>query len=226
MFDENFCFAPVRSGSLGSTTSSSTEQTSREVSPCSPINALPPPAYTMTDLAACLGRSRLRQDAQICYDSPEAYANMDDDAGWTLDPVPSTESESSDRPRSRMVTSSQPQSRRAQRHSNTRLLFSAAHRKDIAALVARMVESEEQCSVAPAEILSSTPSTTTISVDDDEGYDSSSELWDPSTESRQASTSAPRMRIRYRRSMELKNNSACVRKPVRLRKDKKWRSES
>jgi len=178
----------------------------------------------MTDLAACFGRSRLRQDAQMCYDSSEPYANVDDDAGWTLDPIPSTEGATLERSRSRIMAP-QSQGRRSQRHSNTRLLCSAAHRKDIAALVARMVESKEQCSVAPAEIF---PSTLVAagSADDDEGYDSSSEHYEASEESRQSSSAASRVRLRYRRSTDFKANSACVKKSVRLRKDKKCRPDA
>jgi hypothetical protein len=188
------------------------------VSPCSPITAYPAPQLSVTDLAASFGRSRLRADAQICYDDCNAYAgNPDEDAGWSLDPLPASSSSYETASRSSSSrTSGRSTTHRARRQSNSRLLCSTAHHKDIAALVARMVDCQEQCSVAVAG---------SSSVEDDEGYDSY-EYFDPEQPhppSANASAAPRRPRLEYRRSMDLKtgtNGGACVSKSIRMRKDR------
>jgi hypothetical protein len=186
----------------------------------------------MTDLASCLGRSRLRADAQICYDACDAYAgNPDDDAGWQLDPPPTSSSSygsSSSRPTSSSAPrpSARSSNHRARRQSNSRLLCSTSHHRDIAALVARMVDCQEQCSIAaPGPASAALRHDDGGDDDDDEGYDSCG-FFDPDPSHRSAAVGAApqrRPRLEYRRSMELKasiGGGACVSKSIRLRKDR------
>lgn len=214
MFDENFSFAASRSPSLGANSnSSSTRETSRSVSPCSPTAAFPPPRLSVTDLATSFASSRLRPDAQICYDSCEAYANTtDDDAEWT---IPADDSDDCSASMSRTRTCpSRPHSpsRRMQRQVHTRMLCSTTHASDIAALVSRMVDCKDQCTiVSPTEAASPT-------TDEDEGYLS---CGDPRTsahsQSRRPSCTMLKTRLAYRRSSDMKGTGACVSKAVRLR---------
>lgn len=210
MFEENFSFEPARSPSVDSNnTLSSTRDTSRSVSPCSPTTPFPPPTYSVTDLANCFANSRLiRRDAQICYDPCDSYANLDDDADWR---IPSAEDvEYTSTIRSRPLPQQRSQSR-TQRQVGARLLCSSSHHKEIAALVSRMVQSGEQCSVT-----ASTVSQGAVTEDEgfDEGYDSSDAT------SRRSSLAVPKSRLDYRRSSEMKTSGSCVSKAVRFRKDK------
>lgn len=239
MFDTNFSFGGgARSASLDSAASSSAPTSlSRSVSPCSELTAYPQPQFTVTDLAASFGRSRLRHEAQICYDPCAAYAATDDDAGWQLsddEPVvasietgtaTSASRAAARTPRARAHSPT----RRVQRQSNGRLLCSASHHKDIAALVSRMVARGDQCSVAAApgighgmlgEAAGAGLMVPSTAADDDEGYDSS-EYFEPAPRSRQSSSAMPRHRLEYRRSSEFKSTTgACVNKAIRLRKDR------
>lgn len=202
---ENFTFDAPRSPSLGSENATSTRETSRSVSPCSPTGPFPPPRFTVTDLAASFANSRLRADSQICYDSCEAYANTDDDAGWE---VPGDDFPQASRTRTRtLLQRSHSPSRRMARQVSTRLLCSTTHAKDIAALVSRMVDSQEQCDVFP-----SGSSKNTIEVDD-EGYDS-----DEDTESRRSSLAVSKSRLNYRRTSDMKSTGTRVCKAVRCHK--------
>ncbi|CAK3757007.1 Hypothetical predicted protein [Lecanosticta acicola] len=213
MFDENFTFHTTsRTPSLDSTgNTSSTRQPSRSVSPCSPITAFPQPRFSVTDLAATFASSRLRTDAQICYDSCDAYANPDDDAGWEI-PLPDDDL-SSIMSRSRTVPSrSHSPSRRIQRQLNTRLLCSISHARDISSLLNRMVDDKEQCNILSQASLSSP-------VEVDEGYNSS-DARPIIAESRRSSVAVSRTRMEFRRSSELKTTCARVAKPVQIRKRK------
>ncbi|KAK5744368.1 hypothetical protein LTR17_002078 [Elasticomyces elasticus] len=179
MFDENFTFDTAsRSPSLDSSNAPSTRSTSRSVSPCSAIGPSPSPRFSITDLAAQLADQRLRTESRINHDSCEAYAADDDDAGWAVQPSIEAEEvatsyisssrRSSVRPRS-------PPTQRSQRQANARLLCMSSHRQDIAALVASMVNSKEQCFVSSGDSLARIQ---TIS-EDDEGYDDSSDSLTP-----------------------------------------------
>lgn len=227
MFDENFGFGTARSPSLGSANASSTRDTSRSVSPCSPISPFsPPPRFSVTDLAASFAGQRLHRRSQICYDSCEAYAADDDDAGWI---VQASIDEDETSPLSRTQTFQRPArphspSQRLQRQLTSRLLCSASHHRDISALVAQMVESNEQCSISPPEAMS------TPAVVDDEGYDSSDGSYSGSpltpvqsnTQTRRSSVAASKQRLEYRRSSDItKTAGACVSKGTRFRKDRK-----
>lgn len=209
---EDFSFDAARSPSVDSnnTLSTTTRDTSRSVSPCSPVASFPPPTYSVTDLAACFANSKLiRRDAQICYDPCDAYANLDDDAGWQ---IPADDVDYAHAVPSRPLSQQRSQSR-TRRQMAARLLCSTAHHKDIASLVSRMVESGEQCSV-------STPTSQNAVTEDeayDEGYDSSDAT------SRRSSLAVSRSRLDYRRSSEMKTSSACVSKAVRFRKEKQHR---
>ncbi|KXT09178.1 hypothetical protein AC579_8405 [Pseudocercospora musae] len=210
MFDANFTFDTPRSPSLDSAShTTSTRETSRSVSPCSPTGPYPPPRFSVTDLAARFAGSRLRHDSQVCYDSCEAYANNDDDAGWAIprddiDLAPVSQSRTPPaRPHS--------PSRRLQRQANTRLLCSSTHTKDIEALVSRMVACEDQCEV------NSDSASLTIEVDD-EGYDSSD-----ANQSRRSSIAVQKTRFDYRRLSDRRTTGARVNKTVRCKKDQKHR---
>jgi hypothetical protein len=219
MFDENFTFDLSRSPSLASSNASSSREPSRSVSPCSHTSPHPPPRFSVTDLATQFSNQRLRKDSQICYDSCEAYAATDDDAGWTIEPCIEQDVESGVTPFSR-VRSSMPRpprphspSQRLQRQLNARLLCSTSHHRDIAALVHRMVQANEQCSVSPPEAIATSPTTPT-SPEEDEGYDTGNDYATP------ALAVPPRPRLDYRRSMEFRMTGACVSKSVRFRKDR------
>jgi len=206
LFDDNFSFDSPRSPSIGSS-SAATRDSSRSVSPCSSAIPFPPPRLSITDLATQFADQRLRKESRICYDSCEAYANNDgDEMGWS---IPSIDDENC-APLARSRTHPQrphSPSRRTQRQLNTRLLCSKTHRRDIAALVTRMVESSEQCSISP---------TTPVAAHDDEGYSSESE--ERSMTSRRSSVATIKSRPEFRRSSEYKSGGTCVTKNVRLRK--------
>ncbi|KAK0823196.1 hypothetical protein LTR73_008721 [Friedmanniomyces endolithicus] len=216
MFDDNFTFDTARSPSLDSSNAPTTRDTSRSVSPCSTVPPFPGSRFSVTDLAAQLADQRNRTDSRIRYDDCEAYAANDDDAGWTV--MPSIERDAGIAPLRHSSTSTRQSSRphspsqRSQRQANARLLFTHSHRQDIAALVARMVQSKEQCSVSSSESLALT---TTIT--EDEGYDSS----DGSTavHSRRSSVASAR-RVESRRASDVKSSGACVSKSIRFRRNK------
>ncbi|KAF7189014.1 hypothetical protein HII31_09637 [Pseudocercospora fuligena] len=210
MFDANFTFDTPRSPSLDSTSHTiSTRETSRSLSPCSPTGPYPPPRFSVTDLAASFASSRLRHDSQICYDSCEAYANNDDDAGWE---IPRDDVDLAPVSRSRTLPARpHSPSRRMQRQANTRLLCSTTHTKDIEALVSRMVACQDQCEV------NSDSASPTIEVDD-EGYDSPD-----ANQSRRSSIAVQKTRFDYRRSSDMRATGARVNKTVRCKKDQKHR---
>jgi len=217
MFDENFTFGAPRSPSLDSSKSSSTRDTSRAVSPCSPTGPFPPPSFSVTDLAAQFAGSRLRRDAQICYDSCVAYANNDDDAGWSVEPsIEDADLASTSRSRAspQRLSNSHSPSQRSRRQANAGLLCSSSHRHDIAALVARMVDSNEQCSISPSQDTISS----TAALEDDEGYNSS-DGFSP-IQTRRSSLAPIKQRSEYRRSSDMKTTGACVSKSARFRRDK------
>lgn len=215
MFDSNFTFdATPRSPSLDSTSNTiSTRATSRSVSPCSPTTAFPPPRFSVTDLAASFATSRLRTDAEICYDSCDAYANTDDDAGWAI-PVDEDEEYPEISHSRTLLQRSHSPSRRLQRQAQTRMLCNMSHAKDISALVSRMVDDKDQCTIRSGSV---SPTT-----EDDEGYTSSG---DPlaASESRRSSMATTKARLEhsYRRSSDMKTMGAYVSKATRFRKDKK-----
>lgn len=213
---EDFTFDAARSSSVDSNnTTSTTRDTSRSVSPCSPTGPIPQPTYTMTDLAACFAKSKMiRREAQICYDECDSYANLDDDADWQ---IPTEDVAYTPAIRSR--PSQQRSQSRSQRQVSARLLCSTSHHKDIASLVSRMVESGDQCSVTL-----STESSCGSPVDEgltcDEGYDSSDAM------SRRLSLAVPKTRLDYRRSSDFKTKGACVSKAVRFRNKQQKRIRS
>ena len=210
MFDANFTFTTPTSPTLTSTTSTSEDtmsRTSRSVSPCSPTSAFPPPRFSMTDLAAQFGDARIRSDSRIFTDSCAAYANMDDDADWSIPSIEEEGDEEVAEPLSRsrtFPTRAHSPSRRTQRQANSRLLCSSAHRKELVALVGRMVERKEQCSISPPET-------------EDEGYNSASEL-PQSRRSSAATVRSTRPEMSYRRNSDMRTSGTCVSKDVRLRK--------
>ena len=210
MFNEDFSFDTSRSPSVDSTNTATTDS-SRSVSPCSAAGPYPPPRFSVTDLAAQFAGQRLRKESPICYDSCDAYANNDDDDGWSIPPVEVNEADQL--PRSRLLPQrSHSPSRRIQRQLNTRLLCSVSHHRDIATLVARMVESNDQCSTAPLS-----PTSLVNVPEPDEGYSSSDE---PMTATSRRSSVATVKRSEYRRSSDLKLGGACVSKNIRFRKDR------
>ncbi len=207
MFDENFSFEPLRSPSLDSLTATASRDSSRSISPCTSTGAFPTPHFTVTDLAAQFASQRIQRQSQICYDSCQTYSNGDDDEGWVIPALDECEGDQLQRAQTFPQRSQSP-SRRAQRQVNTRLLCSTSHRRDIAALVERMVDEEEQCSITPAESLTPPP-------EEDEGYNSSDE---PMTEtSRRSSVATMQSRFEIRRASDLRISSASVNKRVRLR---------
>jgi len=217
MFDENFTFDTSRSPSLDSSNAPSTRDTSRSVSPCSPMGTFPQPTYSVTDLAARFADQRIRTGSQICYDSCETYANSDD-AGWSIEPSIEVEdadiaSISRSRTFPQRFTRLHSPSQRQQRQVNARLLCTSAHHRDIAALVSRMVESKEQCSVSPPQAIAPT----TAVAPEDEGYDSSDGF--TAVQSRRSSVAVGSRRVENRRSSDMKTTGACVSKAVRFRRD-------
>lgn len=218
MFDDNFTFSSAtRSPSLDSSNASSTREPSRSVSPCSPTGPFPPPRFSVTDLAAQFADQRLRRDARVYHDSCASYANSEDDAGWTIEPSVEEAEPSPVSPRSRTCpqrsTRAQSPPHRSHRQANARLLCSASHHRDIAALVSRMVQSNDQCSVNPPPDSSSA---TAANLEADEGYDSSE--GSIGIETRRSSYAASRQRLEYRRSSDMKTTGACVSKNTRFRK--------
>jgi len=208
---ENFSFDSPRSPSIESSTAG-TRDSSRSVSPFSPSAPFPPPRYSMTDLSAEFAGQRIRRESPICYDSCEAYANNDDDdAGWAIPPIDDADCRTLSRSRTFPQRPHSP-SRRAQRQLNTRLLCSASHHRDIAGLVSRMVDSNEQCSIAPSGSLSPTRVE-----QEDEGYSSGNEPAVPS--SRRSSVATIRSRPEFRRSSDYKSGGIAVSKNIRLRKN-------
>ncbi|KAF2215635.1 hypothetical protein CERZMDRAFT_94037 [Cercospora zeae-maydis SCOH1-5] len=226
LFDENFTFDTPRSPSLSSDLTLSTRDTSRSVSPCTADTtaAYPPPRFSVTDLATSFASSRLRHDSQICYDSCEAYANMDDDdAAWAIPGVDEECSYSRSRTRTLPQRPHSP-TRRMARQMNTRLLCSTAHAKDIATLVARMVDSKEHCNVVGSSPTTSCGSIhrSVDSINDDEGYDSGSGR--SAATSRCSSLAVQRSRMDYRRTSDLKPAGGVrVSKAVRQKKEVKHR---
>jgi hypothetical protein len=218
MFDENFSFASPRSPSIGSSTVA-TRESSRSVSPCSTAGPFRPPRLSVTDLAAQFADQRLRKESSICYDSCEAYANNDDDADWSIPSTDDDDEEFNQLSRARTFPQrSQSPSRRTQRQLNTRLLCTASHHRDIATLVARMVNAKDQCSITPPG--STTPTRTE---DEDEGYNSGEDVDMATPASRRSSVTTIRSRMESRRGSELRTGGACVTKSIRLRKDRNHR---
>ncbi|OQO11902.1 hypothetical protein B0A48_03629 [Cryoendolithus antarcticus] len=215
MFSSTFTFgSPARSPSIDASEASSTRDTSRSVSPFSPISANPPPPrLSVSDLAAQLDRQRIRPEAQICYDSYASYANLDDDADWSIPADVSLRNRSSARPQS--------PTRRQQRQANSRLLCSATHHKDIAALLMRMLESKDQCSITPPDSLSRAATRETSN--EDEGYNSEDDVEETlRPTSRRPSLAA----LKFRRASDYRKTGASVNKEVRLRtKDKVHRRQ-
>ena len=203
MFDENFNFGQPASPTLTSTTDSSTRDSSRSVSPCSPTSAFPPPRFSVTDLSAQFADSRIRNDSRIFTDSCAAYANTDDDeADWS---IPSIEPQSDYNPllRSRTFPArpSSP-SRRTQRQVNSRLLCTSSHRQELLSLVSRMVESNDQCSISPTET-------------EDEDYTSES----PKSRRSSVAVGRPsRPDAGYGRGADMRVSGACVSKDTRFRR--------
>ena len=214
MFDENFSFDSPRSPSINSSTAA-TRDSSRSVSPCSAAGPYPPARFSVTDLAVQFADQRIRREAPICYDSCDAYANNDNDADWSIPSIDDEEYDQLSRSRTFPQRPHSP-SRRVQRQLNTRLLCTTSHHRDIAALVARMVNSKEQCSITPPESM-----TPTEIENEDEGYDSGEDTM-ASTPRRQ-SVASTKSKSGYKRSSDLKNGGACVSKNIRLRKDRHHR---
>ncbi|KAI6791351.1 hypothetical protein KC361_g7373 [Hortaea werneckii] len=215
MFDDNFSFGTPRSPSLDSSNASSTRGTSRSVSPCSPTGPFPAPSFSVTDLAAQFAGQRIRRDAQMCYDSCESYAAHDDDAGWAIPPADEEDLPQVSRSQTTPIPRAHSPSTRIRRQANARLLCSSTHREDITALVARMVQSNDQCSVNPPPDSLSTSAV----IDEDEGYDSSNESLTP-VQSRRCSITTSRSRVDFRRSSDMKKTGACVMKAARMRREK------
>lgn len=218
MFDQNFTFDPLRSPSLDSSNASSTHDSSRSVSPCSPTGPLPPPARcSVNDLASQFDRQRLRQDAQICYQPCDSYANLDDDAGWAIPAADSSLDDLDMSPPTRVRTAparSYSPSRRLQRQAQTRMLCSGTHHKDIAVLLEGMIDSSEQCSITKRPSFR----------DEDEGYDSA-EAGDR-VGSRRSSAVLSRRPTDYRRASDLNRTGASISKSIRFRsKEKSLRSQ-
>jgi len=229
MFDENFSFDPSRSPSLDSSNSPSTRDISPATSPCSAaVASYPPPRFSVTDLAAQFADQRIQHTSRICHDTCEAYANLDEDAGWQIEPEPSIEDVAAcgpRHPRSRTSHTAQrpptrphsPSSQRQHRQISARMLLNPAHHRDIAALVSRMVASNDQCSVSSSAAPDRLPPAVVID-EDDEGYDSSDAPSRPSS----LAAPPPRPRLDYRRSLDMRSTmtGACVSKSARLRKDR------
>lgn len=206
---ENFTFDTPRSPSVTSNNTMSTTG-SRPVSPCSAISPYPAAEYSVTDLAAAFDRQRLRQNSQIYSQPCDSYAALDDDAGWTIEPE--TDVMPLQRIQSARVRCPSPFRRRIDRQANARLLCSAAHHRDIAALVTKMITEQEQCLVCP-------PSTITSAADEDDTAD-----FTPL--SRQSSSLSITRSKDYRRPSDLRKTGASICKDIRLRKDKPRRQKS
>ena len=203
MLDENFSLNSSRSQSLQSNGELSAADISRSVSPCSiPTNPFPKPNFSVADLTTTFANQRLISDAQIWNDSCEAYASTEDDAGWRLDSS-SDEMDQHSRSRSR----SNHTSRRLQRQFNTRLLCSGAHQNAISELIARMVNSEEQCAISQ--------SNPTTPRDEMEGFATDGS----NTDSSHWSNTIPRSRMS---SSERKVSCAGIHKSTRFRHDHRY----
>lgn len=196
----DFSFDTPRSPSIDS---NDTTTTSRSVSPCSPTTPYPTPQYSVTDLSADFGRQRLRQDSQIYSQPCEAYANLDDDAGWSLEAEDPATPHFASRVHSGSAVSSR---RRTERQASARLLCSTSHHRDIAALVSRMVGSQEQCFLSSSTSITHSP----VEMDDDCAYL-------PTRTKTPVSTSRPKA---LRRSSDLKKTGTSISKDARLRKDR------
>ena len=217
MFEDDFSFDVRRSSSMASSYASSPQDYSRSVSPFTATAPVPSPVFSVGDLAAQFADQRIQRGTRICHDSCASYANNDDDAGWIVEETiePSVE-DAGMAPSSRLRTLLPPRvaqahspSQRLQRQTNARLLSSASHARDIAALVSRMVESNDQCSVqCPPE---------SLVPDTDEGYDSDDQTARPEV-SRRVSIATSKRQLLYRRSSELSMTGACVSKSTRFRK--------
>ena len=216
MFDKNFSFDGPRSPSIGSS-SSATRDSSRSVSPCSTSVPFPMPRLSVTDLAAQFADQRIRKESAICYDSCEAYANNDSDAGWSIPSMDEDDLQSLSRARTFPMRAQSP-SRRTQRQLNTRLLCSASHHQDVAALVARMVDEGVQCSITPSG--STSPTRTE---DEDEGYKTASDVDMVLPASRRSSVAPVRPRMGSRTGSDLRSGGAHVNKNIRQRKDRSYR---
>ena len=213
MFDENFTFDAPRSPSIGSTTTA-TRASSRSVSPCTNSSPFPRPRFSVTDLAAQFADQRLRKESAICYDSCEAYANNDDDADWSIPSVNDDEAFNQLQRARTFPTRPHSPSRRTQRQLNSRLLCSTSHHRDIASLVAKMVKTQDQCSITPPG--STTP---TRAEHEDEGYNSGSDVEMQLPTSRRSSAATIRSRL-DRRGSDMRSSGACVNKSIRFRKDR------
>lgn len=211
LFDTNFSFSAPSSPSSTDDSTTCTRSSSRAVSPCSTAPAYPPPRFSMTDLSAHFASQNLRTpNAQMAYESCDAYANLDgDEEGWA---IPSAEDDEDDATVDalRRVRSYSP-GRRERRQQTARLLCTTNHRGEIAALVARMVARGEQCAV------SSSPTT---GCQEDEGYGSDNDEMMSGTSA--GSSRRPSL-IPSRSRLDSKGGAACVKKNVRVRKGTKER---
>lgn len=180
-------------------------RSSGSTSPCSTITH----QSSVTDLVAQFAVHRIRRTSQISYHPFESYANQDDDAAWS---IPPDDGASLSESTALAQTARSFSNTRLQRQVNTRLLCTASHHRDISALVARMIDSGDQCDISSPD-----PSETSLTIDEDEGYNSSEDI------SRRSSTVATRPRLEYRRSSDCSRIGTCVTKPVRLRKETKRR---
>lgn len=222
---EHFAFGPSRSPSDASNSASS----SRDVSPCSstcssPTSPIPGTFYSVADLTADLDRQHIHHScgSHIARQSCAAYANADDDAGWTISPRcadGSADTSSTLHPSAFPIhhprRTISPSRHRHQRQLNARLLCTASHHRDIAALVARMLNSHDQCSVAPPVSIAPSPTSAPApnvddGEDDDEGYDS-----DDQAGPRAIRPSA----AEYRRAADPKRTGASFSKDIRLRRE-------
>lgn len=208
MFDSNFTFSASRS--------SDTEVSTPGYSPCSSPAPFAAAHFSISDLADQLAGHRIEREAQICYDSCQTYSNHisndEDEMNWLIPPLEECQSTAL----RRAQTCPLPQrphspSRRTQRQANARLLCSASHREEIAALMERMVNSEEQCLISP----SSAPLTPPLQ--DDEGYNTGDDSISE-TISRSSSIVVVPTRADRRRASDLVAGGACVSKSIRLRK--------
>lgn len=151
----------------------------------------------------------------MCYDSCEAYAANDGDADWSIPSHDEEDFAPISRSRTFPPSRSHSPSQRARRQANARLLCTPDHREDISALVARMVRSNDQCSVnQPLDSMASS-----AAIDEDEGYDSSEGL--TPVRSRRSSLAASKIRAEFRRSSDMKKTGACVNKTTRMRRDER-----
>ncbi|KAF2483285.1 hypothetical protein BDY17DRAFT_324035 [Neohortaea acidophila] len=213
MFNANFSFTPrpTRVDSFMNTSNPARSST-RSASPCT-SGAPSPTDFSVTDLAAQFSQQRIQRNAQICYDSCTSYANTDDDASWSIPPLEAGNNDALHRVRSYPPPRPHSPSQRAHRQLHTQLLCTTSHRRDIAALIAGMVDAGEQCCVSPLSPEPSSPSAD----GDDEGYNSSDDA------SRQSSVTTPQYQWYHRRASDLVSSGACVSKGIRMRKERRYR---